>query len=61
MNSYDQGWCLDNQIMKHLYALCGIEQSTTMPHNPCGNAQCEQFNCAMMGLLTSLSKEQKDN
>ena len=57
----DQGWCFDNQIMKHLYALYGIEQSTTMPYNPCGNAQCEWFNRTMMGLLTSLSKEQKDN
>ena len=47
--------------MKHLYALYGIEQSTTTPYNPCGNVQCKHFNCTMMGLLTSLSKEQKDN
>ena len=47
--------------MKHLYALYNIEQSTIMPYNPCGNAQCEWFNYTMMGLLTSLSKEQKDN
>ena len=47
--------------MKHLYALYGIEQSTTMPYNLCGNAQCEWFNCTKMGLLMSLSKEQKDN
>ena len=47
--------------MKHLYALYGIEQSKTMPYNPCGNAQCERFNHTMIGLLTSLSKEQKDN
>ena len=32
-----------------------------MHYNLCGNAQCEQFNCTMIGLLTSLSKEQKDN
>ena len=59
----DQGWCFDNQIMKHLYALYGyiMQESTTMPYNPCGNAQCEWFNRTMMGLLTSLSKEQKDN
>ena len=42
-------------------ALYSIEQSTTTPYNPRGNAQCEQFNHTMMGLLTSLSKEQKDN
>ena len=57
----NQGWCFDNQIIKHLYAMYGIEQSTTMPYNPCGNAQCEWFNHTMMHLLTSLSKEQKDN
>ena len=47
--------------MQHLYALYSVEQSTTMPYNPHGNAQCEQFNHTMVGLLTSLSKEQKDN
>ena len=47
--------------MQHLYALYGVEQSTTMPYNPHGNAQCEWFNHTMIGLLTSLSKEQKDN
>ena len=57
----DQGWSFDNQIMQHLYALYGIEQSTTMPYNPRGNAYCERFNRTMIGLLTSLSKEQKDN
>ena len=47
--------------MKHLYVMYGIEQSTTPPYDPCENAQCERFNCTMMGLLTSLSKELKDN
>ena len=32
-----------------------------MPYNPHGNVQCDQFNCTMMGLLTSLSKAPKDN
>ena len=57
----DQGWCFDNQIMKHLYTMYDIEQSTTMPCNPCGNSHCEQFNHTVMGLIPSLSKEQKDN
>ena len=37
----DQGQCFDNQIIQHLYALYGVEQSTTTPYNPHGNAQCE--------------------
>ena len=57
----DQGRCFDNQIIQHLYALYGVEQSTTMPYNLRGNAQCEWFNHMMIGLLTSLPKEQKDN
>ena len=32
-----------------------------MPYNLRGNAYCERFNRTMIGLLTSLSKEQKDN
>ena len=36
-----QGRCVDNQIRKHLYALYGIEQSTTAPYNLHGNAHCE--------------------
>ena len=47
--------------MKHLYAIYDIEQSTTMPYNLHGNAHCEGFNHTIMGLLTSLSKDQKDN
>ena len=47
--------------MQHLYALYGIEQSTTTPYNLHGNAYCERFNRTMIGLLTLLSKEQKDN
>ena len=47
--------------MQHLYALYSVEQSTTMSYNLHGNAQCEWFNHTMKGLLTSLSKEQKDN
>ena len=57
----DQGRSFDNQILQHLYALYGIEQSITMAYNLRGNAYCEIFNHTMIGLLTSLSKEQKDN
>ena len=42
--------------LQHLYALYSVEQSTTMPYNLRGNAQCKQFNRTMIGLLTSSIK-----
>ena len=47
--------------MKNLYAMNSMEQSTTMPYNLHGNSYCERFNCTLMDLLKSLSKEQKGN
>ena len=57
----DKGHSFDNEIMSHLYAMYGVEQSTTMPYNPCGNAPTKRFNCTLIGLLKSLPKEQKSN
>ena len=57
----DQGWCFDNKIMKHLYAMVSIEEFTTMPYNPHGNSQCKKLNFTFIDLLKSLPKEQKDN
>ena len=50
-----------NEIMSHLYAMYGVEQSTTTPHNLCGNAPTERLNHTFIGLLKSLPKEQKSN
>ena len=55
----DKGCSFDNEIMSHLYAMYGVEQSTTMPYNPRGNAPTERLNCTLIGLLKSLPKEQK--
>ena len=57
----DQGQCFNNEIMKHMYAMYGVEQSITMPYNLHGNATCERFNHALMDLLKSLSKKEKGN
>ena len=54
----DKGLSLDNEIMSHLYAMCGVVQSTTMPYNLQGNAPTERLNCTLIGLLKSLPKEQ---
>ena len=57
----NKGRSFDNEIMSHLYAMYGVEQSTTTPYNPCGNAPTERLNHTLIGLLKSLSKEQKSN
>ena len=57
----DKGHSFDNEIMSHLYAMYRVEQSTTMPYNPCRNAPTEILNCTLIGLLKSLPKEQKSN
>ena len=40
----NKGHSFDNEIMSHLYAMYGVEQSTTMPYNPRGNAPTERLN-----------------
>ena len=57
----DKGCSFDNEIMSHLYAMYGVEQSTTIPYNLCGNDPMERLNCTLIGLLKSLPKEQKSN
>ena len=57
----DKGCSFDNEIMSHLYAMYGVEQSTTMPYNLHGNALTERLNLTLIGLLKSLPKEQKSN
>ena len=37
----NKGRSFDNEIMSHLYAIYRVEQSTTMPYNPHGNASTE--------------------
>ena len=56
-----KGHSFGNEIMSHLYAMYGIEQSTTTPYNLCGNALTEGLNRTLIDLLKSLPKEQKSN
>ena len=55
----DQGKVFDNDIIRSLCKMYGVEQSLTCPYNPWGNAQCERFNRTLFDLLSTLSKEQK--
>ena len=57
----NKGCSFDNEIMSHLYAMYGIEQSTTMPYNLHGNVPTERLNYTLIVLLKSLPKEQKSN
>ena len=57
----NKGHSFDNDIMSHLYAMYRVEQCTTMPYSPHGNAPMERLNCTLIGLLKSLPKEQKSN
>ena len=51
---------LQNKIIGSLCKLYGIEQTTTCPYNPRGNAFCERFNHTLFGLLQTLTKEEKE-
>ena len=42
-----KGFSLENDIFSHLYSMYNIRQSVNMSYNPCGNSQCERFNCVM--------------
>ena len=57
----DKGQSFENSILEHLYTMCGVKQSTTMPYNLCGNSTCKRFNHMLHDLLKTLDKEQKAN
>ena len=57
----NKGHSFNNKIMLHLYAMYGVEQSTTTPYNLHGNVPTERMNHTLINLLKSLPKEQKSN
>ena len=54
-----KGQSFENAVISHLYSMYNIKQSMTTPYNLHGNTICERFNCALLGLLQTLPKEQK--
>ena len=54
-----KGQSFKNEILKHLYTLYRVKQSTTMAYNPCGNSICERLNHLLRDLLQTFHKEQK--
>ena len=57
----NKGRSFNNKIMLHLYAMYGVEQSTTTHYNLHGNVPTERMNHTLINLLKSLPKEQKSN
>ena len=55
----DQGKSFDNEVIRSLCKLYGVQQSLTCPYNPRGNAQCEHFNRTMFGLLARYLKNKR--
>jgi hypothetical protein len=55
----DRGGAFESQIVKELCELTGMQKSRTTPYNPRGNGACERFNRSLLGLLGTLTNEQK--
>ena len=47
----DKGQSFGNEIVTHLYVMYIVEQSTTMPYNPHGNAKCKRLNSTLIYLF----------
>jgi len=55
----DQGRNFEGEIITQLCAIAGIEKSRTTPYHPMGNGMVERFNRTLLGMLGTLSTDQK--
>ena len=55
----DQGQNFVGKVMKNLYKLTGIKQTTTTPYHPMGNGLSERFNHTLLSMVATLTSEKK--
>ena len=55
----DQGQNFVGKVMKNLYKLTGIKQTTTTPYHAMGNGLSERFNHTLLSMVGTLTSEKK--
>ena len=55
----DQGRNFESKVIKELCSLAGIQKSHTSPYHAMGNGMVERFNRSLLGMLGTMSEEQK--
>ena len=57
----DQGPNFESKLIKELCTITGMEKSRTTPYHPMCNGVTERFNRTLLGMLGTLTKEQKSD